>query len=426
METNPEETPPKKSKIRAYTPPSFDEGVGAGGPAAPATREERLLAAAEDEAEGFLPVVEQREGPEPEESFDQGFKIEEAGPDFASIRFTRENTLLTNAEAYADSIRQEAELYVSELRKDIDKLNAEAELRYEEVAKLKAETEEEYDRRISEAEDLVSTIRQGAHEEGFKKGMEEGIQKRYEESAPFLDHIQAVAETLAGYNQELKFNVEKDSVRLAVLMAKKILAQELKTNKKVIWKLLASVMTKLEGKGTFQVWMNPEDLKFAVQAKPSLEKFLSTGQALNFSPRAEIAQGNAQIETDREVIDLSISTQMNLAERAINQALAEREARHPKIAPPAQPKSDKVEGTTQTPALNADQGEASVPGKTDESVQPSPGGMDPFAAQEAEGESVNPPPSENAPPESSLSGEGADPFMDQTNSETFDPPPDKE
>ena len=53
--------------------------------------------------------------------------------DFASIKFQRENTLLTNAERYAESIREEAELYVRQLQKEIEGLNEQADRRYEEA-----------------------------------------------------------------------------------------------------------------------------------------------------------------------------------------------------------------------------------------------------------------------------------------------------
>ena len=47
--------------------------------------------------------------------------------DFAALKFARENTLLTNVEHYASSIREEAELYVRQLQAEVESLNQQAD-----------------------------------------------------------------------------------------------------------------------------------------------------------------------------------------------------------------------------------------------------------------------------------------------------------
>ena len=90
-----------------------------------------------------------------------GAGFEEASPhqepaagvtDFASIKFQRENTLLTNAERYAESIREEAELYVRQLQREIEGLNEQADQRYEEARKGKEEAGVAAERRTKESD----------------------------------------------------------------------------------------------------------------------------------------------------------------------------------------------------------------------------------------------------------------------------------
>jgi flagellar biosynthesis/type III secretory pathway protein FliH len=137
-------------------------------------------------------------------------------------------------------------------------------------------------------------------------------------------------------------------------MAKKVLWQELKLNKKVVWNLLAKTLSTLEGQGSFKVWLNPEDFQFAKQARPSLERFIDEDQSLTFRAKPEIPPGNVQIETDREVIDLAFQSQFHYLENLLNQALAERETtvlKRPASATPSIP------ARAQAPAAQEGEGE---------------------------------------------------------------------
>jgi flagellar biosynthesis/type III secretory pathway protein FliH len=260
-------------------------------------------------------------------AFEDGIRLEpDAEPDFASIKFQRENTLLTNAESYAASIREEAQLYVRQLRGEVESLNREAEQRYAEAERLKAEAQAEAERLLADAQGQVQEIRSQAHDEGVETGQAEGIRQRYAEAAPQLERLEAVLKEISQFRRRVAFYTEKDGVRLALLMAKKILQSELKTNKQVVARLLASTLATLQGKGTFRVWLSPDDYQFVTSARPALERYLDEEQALTLRAKPDLSPGNVLIETDREVIDLTFESQFYHLEQQLNQTVAEREA----------------------------------------------------------------------------------------------------
>jgi flagellar assembly protein FliH len=282
-----------------------------------------------------------------------------AEPDFAVIKFLRENTLLSNAEKYAASIREEAELYVAQMRREIDNLNREGEKRYEEARRIKEEAERQAERLIADAQQQVAAIQEQARQAGLRAGEEEGFRRRYEEAQPYLEHLEAILEELEQYRKQVAYYAEKDAIRLAVLMAKKVLWQELKLNKKAVWNLLAKTLSSLEGQGNFKIWLNPEDFQFAKQARPALERFLDEDQSLTFRAKPEVPPGNVQIETDREVIDLTFQNQFHYLESLLNQALAERETivlkRPASATPPIGGLHDSTEGPGQGETLHDDE-----------------------------------------------------------------------
>lgn len=261
-------------------------------------------------------------------SFEDGPRVEGGEPalDFASLKFQRENTLLTNAESYAASIREEAQLYVRQLRSEVESLNREAEQRYQEAERTRNEAQAEAERLVAEARLHVAEVREQARREGFEAGKAEGIKLRYEEAGPNLERLEAVLNEVGQFRKRVAYYTEKDGVRLALLIAKKILQAELKVNKQIVARLVASTLAKLQGKGTFRIWLNPDDYQFIVAARASLERFLDEEQALTLRAQPDLRPGNVLIETDREVIDLTFESQFYHLEQQFKQKLSERES----------------------------------------------------------------------------------------------------
>ena len=302
-------------KYDSYQPRSFDHEEG------PVTPME------EESTRDFLPTAEQMRGEQPEG--EKGFQTPPRGDshatDFASIKFARENTLLTNAEEYASSIREEAELYVKQLRAQVDELNQQAQARYEEARLAKEQGEREAVELVSQAQSQADAVREQAYQEGLEAGRQEGMAKRYEEAAANLEALDQILTEVSHFRDAVRFNVEKDSIRLAVLLAKKILRQELTVNKKVVLQLLAKTLTELEDKGTFRVWLSPADHQFAMAARSQLEKFMGEDQTLSLRAKPDLAPGNILIESDREVIDLTFQSQFHHLDALLAQTLNERE-----------------------------------------------------------------------------------------------------
>lgn len=312
------------------------------------------LPEAEPRAE-FLQPLEAPPRDDPGDDFHERLEdVPEGETGFGAVKFQRENTLLTNADLYAESIRNEAELYVKQIREEVDLLNQEAELRYEEAAQVKAQAEEEARQLAEQGQAEAERIRNEAYQEGFAQGEAEGQAKRYEEAGPMLGRMESMLEALNQFRRQVDFYAEKDSIRLALLLAKRVLHQEVKTNRKVVWNLLASLLAKFRGTGKFTVCLNEEDYRFAAAARPALERFLEEGQALAFRADPTLSPGNVLIETDRDVIDATFDSQFHHIEGLLTQTLGEREAQSQRSEPQATPVAQAPVRPAATPATPAD------------------------------------------------------------------------
>ncbi|MDH4121073.1 MAG: FliH/SctL family protein [Deltaproteobacteria bacterium] len=318
----------KDSGLQGWVPPAFDhEGGGS-------------LLPVPQEGGRFVALVEDLEEDGEKEAFHQAHSTTRppgAATDFASLKVKRETTLLTNAEAYAQSVREEADLYMRQIRSEMDALNAQAELRYQEAQRVKDAADADAAALMANTQDMVDKIREDARMEGHEIGRKEAFEKRYQEAGAHLANLEALMREMTTFRRQVAYWAEKDSVRLAVLLAKKVLHQELKLNPKAVLILLSRTLAGLKGQGTFKVWVSPADYKFILEARPQLKKVLQEGQNISFAAKEDLPPANLLIETDRDVIDLTFKNQFHHIENALNQMLAERETRVTKAPASSRP-----------------------------------------------------------------------------------------
>ncbi|MDH4224517.1 MAG: FliH/SctL family protein [Deltaproteobacteria bacterium] len=315
-----------------WIPPEFD----AEEPSAPSS-----ATGVSSGAKRFVPLMAADNPEQDEDRFLLSSQVAEPGEGqhrFSTSAFHREDTLLTNAENYALSVRQEVDRYSKLMRAEIEALNKLTENRYAEAERIRQEAQKEALKIVDGANEQVDAAREEARREGFEAGREAGMAKRYEEGAPLLANLEQILKELSAFRKNVAYYAEKDAVRLAVLLAKKVVAAELKVNKKVVWTLLSKTLAALEGKGNFKIWLSPEDHQFTAKALPVLKRFIGEDQRVTFGARKDLGPGNVLIETDRDVIDLTFKNQFHAIESVLNQTLGERETivlnRPPSAVPP--------------------------------------------------------------------------------------------
>ena len=67
---------------------------------------------------------------------------------------------------------------------------------------------------IDEARAEVQGIKDEAFKEGFEKGLQEGIEKRYTEAAPLVERVEEVLGQLANLRQIVRFQGEQELVQM--------------------------------------------------------------------------------------------------------------------------------------------------------------------------------------------------------------------
>ena len=245
--------------------------------------------------------------------------------DFKTAEFFRENSLLTNAEDFAETIRDGAKLYKTQLLATIEEQATDTERIHQKTVAENQEADEERNKLLSATEDKVNEIKNEAFNEGFEAGRLEGMQKRYDEAERLVLQVNSVLEQLNSLRQVVRFQAEVELVELALRIAKNIVAEEIKIPNGVIKNIVQAALHETEVQGKIYVYLHPDDYEFLLKSKADLERYLSDEQTLAIRQNPEMKPGSIYVESDEEIISRSIEDQFNKLEKTLAE---QKENRH--------------------------------------------------------------------------------------------------
>ena len=283
----------------------------------------------------FKPLIidEQEESPEFDadavtELTDRRTDVEkiQLSKDFRTSDFFQENSLLTNAENFAETIIDGAKLYKNQLLTKIEEKAADSERIHQKTVIENQEAAEERKKMLSKTEEKVEEIRKISYKEGFEAGRLEGIQKRYDEAEPLVLQANSVLTQLSELRQAVRFQAEKELVELALQIAKKVVAEEIKLSKNVIKNIVQAALNESEVQGKIYLYLHPDDYKFLLNSKADLELYLNDEQTLVIRNNSEMKPGSIYVESDEEIISRSIEDQFEKLEDSLNEQIENRHA----------------------------------------------------------------------------------------------------
>ncbi|MDP6464690.1 MAG: FliH/SctL family protein [SAR324 cluster bacterium] len=331
---------------------------------------ESIQESAVSEADGFKPLNYNESedyaalGEADEKSETEKIELSE---NFHTDDFLREDSLLTNAEDYARNIREGAALYKQQLVSENEAALKETERIKQETLALRKSGEEEKLKMLEEARAEVQSIRDEAFKEGYDKGIQEGMEKRYREAAPIIERVEEVLRQLESLRQVVRFQGEQELVQMALLVAKRVVLEEIRSQPDVIETLLKTALKEIESKGKIRVLLHPDDHEFLVQSGLDLDPYLKEEQNLLIKNDPEASPGSIHMESDEEVINFDFKKRFEEVEELLSNELAERHARLDEVDMDT---FDYSGASTQT-SEDAASPESESPDQSAEEVQPS-------------------------------------------------------
>ena len=275
----------------------------------------------EEVSEGFI----SKESNDFQEEKTDAEKIQ-LSEDFKNSEFFLENSLLTDAEEFAETIREGAKLNKAQLLKQIEEQANDTDRIHQKTVAENQAAEQQRKQLLSETEAKVQQIKDEAYKEGFESGRMQGIQQRYDETEPLTKQINKILEQLDSLRKVVRFQAEEELVQLALQISKNIVAEEIKLNQNVIKNIVQTALHETEVQGKIYLYLHPDDYDFLLKSKTELERYLSEEQNLVIRQNPGMSPGSINVESDEEIINRSIEAQFKLIEDNLNEQIETRQA----------------------------------------------------------------------------------------------------
>ncbi len=197
------------------------------------------------------------------------------------------------------------------------------------AAKLVSDAQGVAETCLNEAKQQVDIIKQEAREQGHQSGYQAGYEKgllagRETIQAEMTAKIQETADqvnVLLTAAQTAADNTIKGSERLiidiALAVAQKILAREVRENPATILAIVKTALEKVQGQEKIMIKVNPADLPMVLAVKDELQAATGEEKVLTFAADTSVDRGGCLLDTSYGVVNAKIGPQMAILKKTI-------------------------------------------------------------------------------------------------------------
>ena len=252
-----------------------------------------------------------------------------ASPGFDDAHAEAER-IVARARAEAERLLAQAQVELGRAKAEAEQLLAQAKARLEEAGetittaaearRLLAEHTAEAQRVLEAAEADRKAIYDDAHaqglEDGRRTGYEEGVQQARAELIEQLELAHGIAAQAVVDRASLIAAAEPEIVRLAVDVARKLVARDVEADPDILKGLLTRALLKAAGDGPVRLRLNPETIeRLGAFLFDVTTRFAARG--VEVVPDITVEPAGVIVDTRTGTVDARLSTQLDKVERSL-------------------------------------------------------------------------------------------------------------
>ncbi len=152
--------------------------------------------------------------------------------------------------------------------------------------------------------------------EAFEAGRREGEQRSHTELAPVVENLNRSVTDLVAVRAEMRKRAERDAVRLALLIAQRVLHRELSVDENALVALARVAFDRMTRSESYRVTVHPRFAESLTSALPA-----SQNGRVQIDPDPNCAPGTLIIHSAEGTIDASLQTQLEEITRGLTDRL---------------------------------------------------------------------------------------------------------
>lgn len=161
---------------------------------------------------------------------------------------------------------------------------------------------------------LAEEVKGKAYQEGFQKGSTEGYAKAYQEFKKEGAERLSRFESLLKQAEEAKFTIfkanERFLVELVYRIARLVIHKDIEKDHEFLNRLVLSLLNRINVKENVTVRIHPNDAQTMVKLRKDIETEMEGLKNLKIEISQKVKSGGCIIETDWNIVDASLDTQL--------------------------------------------------------------------------------------------------------------------
>lgn len=169
---------------------------------------------------------------------------------------------------------------------------------------------------ISDAAATAGDMEEDARKSGFEQGQHDGRDAASAELDEMLATMRGLVDVARAERHKIIEGAEPEIIKLAMVLAEKIIHQQVSVDKGVVVSMARAAITRLVNRETVTVRVNPADIEMIRESK---EKMLANSdiEHLRIVEDNRVDRGGVVMETESGTIDAKIMTQVKEAKRVL-------------------------------------------------------------------------------------------------------------
>lgn len=170
--------------------------------------------------------------------------------------------------------------------------------------------------RQKEAEAYQKGIQDG-HKDGFQQGRKAGVAEGLKEIETMLHSLQQAVKDIKEFRKELSLKAERETVRLSLAIAGKILLREPEINPRIIAGVVKKTFETIAINAPVRIRVNPSELSYMQERR----HLIPIEGEVTFIEDTSVSCGGCVVESLSGDIDARIESQLKMVEEAFLPAL---------------------------------------------------------------------------------------------------------
>lgn len=191
----------------------------------------------------------------------------------------------------------------------------------EEAEFIIKEAEMEAERLIEKAKTEAEGIRASAAEEGRKDGYDSGIETARKEYENLINEAEIIRQHARTEYEEILAGVESDIIELVIDVSRKVLGEEIRTDRECILQLVRKAFEKCVSRDGIILRVGPSDYDVLNEKHEKLLQIMEGAGEFEIKKDYSLKPGDCIVETPFGCIDAGVETKMQKIEEAFRQVI---------------------------------------------------------------------------------------------------------